>query len=95
LSFLPAGRFSFFGLDVDHCLGSGICSLEIQLISSCLISFVWNTTTVLLCHNYTTSAEIPPLPYEINLANNELTDGTVKIKLMGDVNGDGTVNMAI
>jgi hypothetical protein len=58
------------------------------------VTFVWNTTTVPPCHNYTISAEIPPLPYETNLTNNSLTDGTVKIKMMGDVDGDGAVNMS-
>jgi hypothetical protein len=57
------------------------------------VTFVWNTTTVPPCHNYTISAEATPVPYETNLANNKLTDGTVKIKLMGDINGDRIVNM--
>jgi hypothetical protein len=29
----------------------------------------------------------------MNLADNSFTDGNVKILLMGDVNGDGTINM--
>jgi hypothetical protein len=59
------------------------------------VPFVWNTTSVPpnYGHNYTISAEIPPLLNEVNVANNKLTDGTVMIKLMGDINGDGTVNI--
>jgi hypothetical protein len=57
------------------------------------VTLVWNTTLVPACHNYTISASIPPLLYEINVTNNNMTDGTVQIKLMGDVNGDGKVNM--
>jgi uncharacterized protein (DUF2141 family) len=33
------------------------------------------------------------VPYETNLANNALTDGNIKVKIMGDVNGDGTVGI--
>jgi hypothetical protein len=57
------------------------------------VTLIWNTTLVPACHNYTISAYIPPLPYEINVTNNNMTDGNVKIKLMGDTNGDGIVNM--
>jgi len=52
----------------------------------------WNTTTVEPCHNYTIKACACPVPYEINLGDNELTDGFVKIKWMGDVNNDGKVD---
>lgn len=51
----------------------------------------WNTQNVTACTNYTISAEIPPVPYELNLVDNQYSDGTVKIRLMGDVNGDGYV----
>jgi hypothetical protein len=44
------------------------------------------------CHNYTLSAEASEVPYEIDTANNMLTDGDVHVKLMGDINGDGFVN---
>jgi hypothetical protein len=57
------------------------------------ITFVWNTSSAPPCHDYIISAEVAPLPYEINTANNILTDGTIKIKLMGDINGDRIVDM--
>ncbi len=53
----------------------------------------WNTTTVTPCHNYTVSANIPPIPYEYNATNNHYTDGYVKIRVLGDVTGDGTVGI--
>jgi hypothetical protein len=57
------------------------------------ITFNWNTQDVEPCHNYTISAEAVPLPFELDLTDNFLSDGTVKIKLMGDLNSDGKVDI--
>ena len=57
------------------------------------VTIAWNTSTAQPCHNYTISATADPVPFEMNLADNSFTDGNVKIRLMGDVNGDGTINM--
>jgi hypothetical protein len=57
------------------------------------LTMAWNTSTAQPCNNYTISATADPVPFEMNLADNNFTDGNVKIRLMGDVNGDGTVNM--
>jgi parallel beta-helix repeat protein len=54
--------------------------------------FSWNTTNV-PCGNYTIQAETVLSPGETNLANNVLVDGTLRINLMGDVNGEGKVDM--
>jgi len=43
---------------------------------------------------YTIFANTSPLPEETNLENNELTDGTLKIKWPGNTNGDGQVSIA-
>ncbi|MEM2702764.1 MAG: dockerin type I domain-containing protein [Candidatus Bathyarchaeia archaeon] len=58
------------------------------------VTIVWKTKNVAPCRNYTISAEAEPLPFEINLANNLLTNGAVKIKIMGDIDGDGKVTMS-
>jgi hypothetical protein len=55
--------------------------------------FYWNTSTVPACQNYTLSAEIPPIPYEFNTTNNQYIDGKVKIRVYGDVTGDGHVGI--
>jgi len=55
--------------------------------------YVWNTTGLPECSNYTISAEVTPLPYEIDLEDNYLTDGYVKIKIYGDINGDNKVDI--
>ena len=55
--------------------------------------FNWDTTGV-APGNYTIKAEASIVTDELNTSNNQLTDGTVKIKapLIGDINGDGTIN---
>jgi len=61
--------------------------------ASTTVRIDWNTTGVPYCHNYTISAYIPPVPFELDTADNTFTDGGVKIRIPGDVNGDGTVNI--
>jgi hypothetical protein len=48
---------------------------------------VWNTTGV-PCINYTLTA-VATIP----TGSNTLSNGTISVRLMGDVNGDGFVNM--
>jgi hypothetical protein len=54
---------------------------------------MWNTTLVPAFHNYTISAQASQLPYEFNTTNNNYTDGTVEVRIVGDVNDDGKVDM--
>jgi hypothetical protein len=53
----------------------------------------WNTTLVTPCHEYTISAEIPQIPYEFNTTNNIYVNGKIKIRVFGDVSGDGYVGV--
>ncbi len=62
-------------------------SEEIPLI------FSWDTTGVQPCINYTVGAEASMVPGETNTDNNLLVDGEVHVKMLGDVNGDGNVNI--
>ena len=55
--------------------------------------FEWNTTGLEPCSSFTTSAEASPVLYELNLTNNILVNGLVKIKILGDINGDGKVDI--
>jgi hypothetical protein len=57
------------------------------------LTFIWNTNGVPPCHNYTISAKASKVPYEFDISDNSLDDGAVKIKIMGDINGDGIVNI--
>jgi len=56
------------------------------------ITFIWNTTSSQTCHNYTIRGEASLLLHEYNATNNVYIDGTVKIRLYGDVNGDGKID---
>jgi hypothetical protein len=55
--------------------------------------FTLNTTGLMLYHNYTISAQASIVPYEINTANNAFVDGNIIVKILGDVNGDGKVDI--
>jgi hypothetical protein len=59
------------------------------------LTFTFNTSQAWIepCHNYTLKAKASIVPYEIDITNNELIDGQIHVKLMGDVNGDKVVNI--
>jgi len=57
------------------------------------LTFRWNTTEVTPRTNYTISVEVIPVPDELNTDNNRFIDGTVYVKLIGDVNDDGIVDI--
>jgi hypothetical protein len=57
------------------------------------LTFIWDTKGVAPCHNYTIKAEASVVPYEMDLADNIYIDGKVKIKMLGDANGDGAVDI--
>jgi len=54
--------------------------------------FTWNTSTF-STGIYIIKAEASIVPGETDTADNIYIDGTVKIKIIGDVNGDGTVDI--
>ena len=55
------------------------------------IVFVWNTAGVEYCHNYTITA-VAGIPFDSNPADNTLDNVYIKVKVMGDLNGDGVVD---
>jgi hypothetical protein len=57
------------------------------------LTFVWNTGSFQYCHNYTISAQASIVPYEYNTTNNIYVDGYVKVRIVGDLNGDGKVDV--
>jgi len=61
--------------------------------SNATLTFHWNTSGLTPCHNFTISARASTVPYELKLDNNVFFDGWVKIKMIGDVNGDGIINI--
>lgn len=58
-----------------------------------ILTFSWDTSGEQACSNYTVNAEASVVPGEANTANNVYVDGTVKIKMQGDINGDGIINV--
>jgi len=57
--------------------------------------FSWNTTNVpySYVHNYTITATASTVLGEFNTSNNQLNGGEIQIRKMGDVDGDGIVNI--
>jgi subtilisin family serine protease len=57
------------------------------------LTFSWNTTDFQPCINYTIKAEASVVPDEIQTSDNTFIDGRVKVKMIGDINGDGTIDI--
>jgi len=55
------------------------------------LSFVWDTMSVPYCHNYTITA-VATIPLDNNPADNTLACGRIKVRIMGDLNGDDVVD---
>jgi len=57
------------------------------------LTFIWNTTGVQPSINYTIKAEASVVPGEVDTSDNTYSDGATLVKGVGDVNGDGKVNI--
>jgi hypothetical protein len=55
--------------------------------------FTLNTTDLSPCSNYTISGQASMVPFEFNTTNNLFVDGVITIRFIGDLNGDGKVDM--
>ena len=53
----------------------------------------WNTQNAAPCTNHTISVAIPPVSCEFNVEDNQYAYGTVKIRIVGDVNDDNAVDI--
>ncbi len=65
---------------------------DLPASTSLILTFIWDTSTVPK-GNYTIRAYAPPIIGEDITANNELIDGWIVETMLGDVNGDGRVNI--
>jgi hypothetical protein len=61
--------------------------------SSYIAQFDLDTTSLPPCHTQTISGEATAVPYEFNLTNNALVDGGLKVRWLGDLDGDGKVDL--
>lgn len=59
---------------------------------SCRIHVCTPRKEIIARANYTISGIASPIPHEYNATNNVLIDGTVKVRLYGDVNDDGKID---
>ena len=57
------------------------------------LTFSWNTTDMQPCVNYTIKAEASTVPDELQTSDNTFIDGKVKVKMIGDINGDGVIDI--
>ena len=57
------------------------------------MTFSWDTTGVTPCVNYTIKAEASVVANETDITDNNFTDGSVKVKMLGDINGDGIIDI--
>jgi len=57
------------------------------------VTLVWNTTGVRHCFNYTITAVATIDTPDNDPADNTLTDGRVEVRIFGDINGDGKIDM--
>jgi subtilisin family serine protease len=57
------------------------------------LTFSWNTTDMTSCVNYTIKAEASVVANETDIVDNNFTDGCVKVKMLGDINGDGIIDV--
>jgi len=81
----------YYNITANKIIGTQIINL-IPGESQTLI-FVWDTTGVEYCHNYTLTAVATIIPPDNDPADNTFTDGKVKVRILGDTNGDGIVDI--
>jgi len=66
---------------------------DLLIGKSVTLTFSWNTTGLTPCHSYVVRCEADIVPGEINFEDNFRVIDIVKIKMVGDVNGDGRINI--
>ena len=66
---------------------------ELAPSANITLTLHWNTTGVQPCCSYTTKVEASVVPGERDVVNNIYVDGAVKVKMEGDLNGDGFVDI--
>jgi len=71
----------------------GVQTVNLDPWSNITLTFYWNTSGLTPGDNFIIWAEASNVPGEFNTENNIFTDGYVKIKMLGDINGDGTINV--
>jgi hypothetical protein len=72
---------------------AGVQNVTLTSGQSDVVMFEWSTAGVAPCYtNYTLTA-VAEIPVDYTPADNTLTGGKMTVRFMGDVNGDGRVDM--
>jgi thermitase len=79
----------YYNLTANKIIGVQVISLLPSENQS--VIYTWNTTGVQYCHNYTITA-VASIPFDSNPSDNTLVDGGIKVRILGDLNGDGVVD---
>lgn len=81
----------YYNLTANQQIGTMITDLSLNETKT--LTFVWDTLGVQHCHNYTITA-LANIQFDSNATNN-VKEGAIRIKvrIMGDINGDGQVDM--
>jgi hypothetical protein len=80
----------YYNITAGQTVGTQIVSLPVG--ESNTTTFIWNTGGVQYCHNYTMTA-VASVPLDVTPADNTLADGNIKVRILGDVNGDGKIDL--
>ena len=81
----------YYNITANQIIGTQIISLQIG--ESQTLNFTWDTTGVEYCHNYIITAVASITFPDNDPLDNTLADGFVKVRIFGDVNDDGKVNV--
>jgi hypothetical protein len=78
-----------------HCNSTviGVKTVTLSPWTNTTLTFSWNTAGLIPGENFTLGAQANTVPSETNTANNVLYDGSVFIKMLGDVNGDRRIDI--
>jgi hypothetical protein len=79
----------YYNITANRIIGTQNIALIVGEIKT--ITFAWNTAGVAYCHNYTITA-VATVPVDDFPADNTLADGGIKVRILGDINGDGKVD---
>jgi len=82
----------YYNITANKKIGTQVINL--LLGETRTIIFVWNTAGVEYCHNYTITSVASIAFPDADPTDNTLADGKVKVRIIGDINGDGIVDMA-
>jgi len=74
-------------------LTMGVQSVTLAPSETRVLTFIWIAPPMVILSTYTVEATADTVPGEVNTANNTFTDGEIDVTTLGDVNGDGIVNI--